>query len=100
MRWKHKKNSATYILVQEVVESVGQALPRDLEERHAQQLLEVQQVVPHAKHHGTRRAGQRHGGLVALGGQGQPPDEHTNEEEHGIRAHTRRSFALPVGLTG
>ena len=64
---------ATHVLVQEAVEPVGEALPGHLEEGSAQALLEGQQVVPHAKHHGTRGAGQGHGGLVALGGQRQPP---------------------------
>lgn len=43
----------SYILVDKVVESLRQALPRQLEQSKTQDLMEVQQPVPDAKHHGT-----------------------------------------------
>ena len=63
----------THVLVEEVVEPLGQSLPGALEEGRAQRPLQAQQVVSQAEHHGTGGAGEGHGGLVALGGQGQPP---------------------------
>lgn len=50
--------SRTDILIEEEVEPLGQALPEHLEQRQAQQLLQLEQVIPQAQQHGTRRAGQ------------------------------------------
>lgn len=58
--------STAYVLVEKVVESFRQALPGQVKQRKAEHLMKVQQSVPNAQHHGTRCAGQGHGGLVLL----------------------------------